>query len=1360
MLGAMLLTFNVAFSNIFSPYCEQRRAANQNGCQTRLSIEEVRIEQGSDLIFRKAPDGCAGPFNLNTGTNSVEYGKVINNENNPVLLSAGGSYRVAISSSGRLASVNTAYAGAWIDLNANKSFIDGGEFLNADPTSWQVNSPLTNPGSLSYLDFTIPCNASEGISRIRISLGTNSDFVSQSACLFVQNTPYTGHAFGETEDLYIRILKSTTLAVDFVVPSSVFINSPITLVNINRAGFISHEWDSDLDGYDYTGTDFTTEFATTGMKDIKLRTTNCFGTDSVIKSVNVQSPSFAPSIDFVASRTNIEIGSEIILYDLSDNGPTSWDWQLNNPIQPAFDKSNIDGTPIGYLSKFNKVIFEMNDVGVFNVCLTASNSQGFASQCKNSYLNVTSVSEFRLGIGDNVTQFAQGIIYDRGGMEGNYSTGQTLGNPAINNLLIQPCGAEQIKLNVTQLKFADNAHALRVWDGLNSGGVPLHPQGGFNSTNSDAPFSVVAKSGFMYLELNTMAGSLTDSGLIANFEAILGQTTAPIPAFTYAVDGQTQAFRNAVTSFRSQSSNLFGLPSYAWSVDNVPVGPSSTSEGGRLLNYQFPTTGTYNVCLTVLSCAGDSMFCQNVTVVNPVGQTRLEFDADNVRPNIDEVVTFSTISDKASNFKWEIAPLDYELVAPSTLNSKTLEVKFKAPGPYRIQLRGWNTVDSAGTTRLVVKDSFIRVVEYCNITSTVLSSDVGNNLMQVHNSNNELVYSQASSSGQQGYQNFTVSSDPISVLLGGSYTITMARNSNFDKVSRAVFIDWNGDGNFDMNERVLYSYNSDALSYSQTFKVPDIDKVILGPLRMRAIVSYSTTPINACQDVSAGEVEDYRIWLYPSQEAPEITMLGQNLVYMPLNGTYSDAGATATDPIEGDVTYRIQTTTNLNANNVGMYYVRYNLTNATKVAAQQKERIIIVTADNEAPIITMLGNNPDYLEAGTGAYIDPGVTAFDNADGDVSPLVVKSGSVNHLQLGTYQIVYSVNDASGNNAMKTRTVVVDDKTNPVINFVGETNIELGSVWTDMTFASDNFWTGSDLVLTKTFGFNGPVNPNIRGTYQVNYQATDASGNTTTLSRTYKVDDFVAPTIVLNTPDTILHTVNTTYTSVAPTIFDNYTKTDDMSIFKTGTVNPFVLGDYTELFRAIDEAGNKTEVTRFVRVVDNIAPTIATPYFCTQLYNVFNNKHGILLQDNYYSPEELLPLVDIVYSDVNIFFEGMYKAAYVVTDPSGNRSLETWRDIEVSADCKFISSVGNFDLERQVSVYPNPTAGQFEIGLGNLLQITEKVEIYNSVGEVVMTLNKQDLSSTVSLNISNFSSGVFIVKVSGADFSVTKKLILVK
>jgi hypothetical protein len=82
--------------------------------------------------------------------------------------------------------------------------------------------------------------------------------------------------------------------------------------------------------------------------------------------------------------------------------------------------------------------------------------------------------------------------------------------------------------------------------------------------------------------------------------------------------------------------------------------------------------------------------------------------------------------------------------------------------------------------------------------------------------------------------------------------------------------------------------------------------------------------------------------------------------------------------------------------------------------------------DTLAPVITLNGNNPDtaYLN---GTYTDPGATAIDNVDGDISSSIVVSGSVNTSTAGTYTLWYKATDAWGNSDSVSRTVVVIDTT---------------------------------------------------------------------------------------------------------------------------------------------------------------------------------------------------------------------------------------------------------------------------------------------------------------------------------------------
>ena len=81
--------------------------------------------------------------------------------------------------------------------------------------------------------------------------------------------------------------------------------------------------------------------------------------------------------------------------------------------------------------------------------------------------------------------------------------------------------------------------------------------------------------------------------------------------------------------------------------------------------------------------------------------------------------------------------------------------------------------------------------------------------------------------------------------------------------------------------------------------------------------------------------------------------------------------------------------------------------------------------DETPPVITVLGDSPLRLDATLNPYVDPGATALDNADGDITAnIVVDSSNVDLTKGGTYTVTYTVTDSSGHQAQATRTVIVD------------------------------------------------------------------------------------------------------------------------------------------------------------------------------------------------------------------------------------------------------------------------------------------------------------------------------------------------
>jgi hypothetical protein len=78
--------------------------------------------------------------------------------------------------------------------------------------------------------------------------------------------------------------------------------------------------------------------------------------------------------------------------------------------------------------------------------------------------------------------------------------------------------------------------------------------------------------------------------------------------------------------------------------------------------------------------------------------------------------------------------------------------------------------------------------------------------------------------------------------------------------------------------------------------------------------------------------------------------------------------------------------------------------------------------DTTAPVITLLGSNPLYLDLGD-TWTDPGFTANDDKDGDITTSVVVTNTPNMAQVNHYTVTYTVEDKAGNATTETRDVYV-------------------------------------------------------------------------------------------------------------------------------------------------------------------------------------------------------------------------------------------------------------------------------------------------------------------------------------------------
>ena len=158
---------------------------------------------------------------------------------------------------------------------------------------------------------------------------------------------------------------------------------------------------------------------------------------------------------------------------------------------------------------------------------------------------------------------------------------------------------------------------------------------------------------------------------------------------------------------------------------------------------------------------------------------------------------------------------------------------------------------------------------------------------------------------------------------------------------------------------------------------------------------------------------DTRKVVVKDTKAPEILLTVDPDYFTLPGGTYVEEGFEAVDNHDGDITGAVVRTETKEQ-------VTYRVTDASGNVTEVVRKIEY--SDPIAPEITLLGAPHIMLQQGT-AFEEPGFTAEDNCDGDITSRVTVSGQVDTENEGIYTVEYSVQDSCGNRATAQRTVFV-------------------------------------------------------------------------------------------------------------------------------------------------------------------------------------------------------------------------------------------------------------------------------------------------------------------------------------------------
>ena len=406
-----------------------------------------------------------------------------------------------------------------------------------------------------------------------------------------------------------------------------------------------------------------------------------------------------------------------------------------------------------------------------------------------------------------------------------------------------------------------------------------------------------------------------------------------------------------------------------------------------------------------------------------------------------------------------------------------------------------------------------------------------------------------------------VNLDPIAditkpvITLIGQKEITLKQDENYEELG-ATALD-NQDGNLTNNIEITSNVNTSiAGTYTVKYNVND---------------EAGNAADEVVRTITVKEVVD--------NIRPVLSMLGEYTVVVAQDqkGGYSDAGATAYDNKDGNITANIETLSTVDITKPGRYTVKYNVVDNAGNSAYELTREIRVLSkgnskpdesDREKPVIQLNGEHTIEL-ALNDSYSDARANASDNKDGDLTSNIVITSNVDTSKVGVYQVKYNVSDAAGNEAYEViRDVIVKsegDTIAPTITLLGNLvkNVIIDTEYSDAgATANDN----RDGDITENIEIISTVDTSVLGTYEVKYNVSDAHGN--------KAVEVVRTIKVLSTLDVKLDANATYHTNDTITVeIDNISEVENSKLW----VGIYEVGEASTLehmiyYQYVDQANN--------------------------------------------------------------------------------------------------------------------------------------------------------------------------------------------
>jgi hypothetical protein len=317
---------------------------------------------------------------------------------------------------------------------------------------------------------------------------------------------------------------------------------------------------------------------------------------------------------------------------------------------------------------------------------------------------------------------------------------------------------------------------------------------------------------------------------------------------------------------------------------------------------------------------------------------------------------------------------------------------------------------------------------------------------------------------------------------------------------------------------------------------------------------------------------------------PVISLAGSDPVEVQLDSSYVDAGATANDNLDGNITPSIVTINPVNTSVLGTYTVTYNVSDTAGNAATQVTRTVNVV-DNTIPIVSAIPiagiyNSTQIISLESTASSIIHYTTNGDTPTTASPVYNTPMPIN----ADVTIKSFAKTLTGNSGPVDTFSYVIDTISPVITLNGNDHVvvDVFSTYDDEgATATDNM----DGDITSEIITTNPVDTSVLGIYNVIYDVSDDAENLSQESREVSVVDQTLPVITLLGSNPVIVNQGESYVDAGATANDNLDGNITSSIITVNPVDILIIDTYTVRYNVVDSSENvASEVVRTIHVVD--------------------------------------------------------------------------------------------------------------------------------------------------------------------------------